>query len=165
MKGDEVGQKVILRVSRGFSQSNKHDAFWHVVSTGYFYVSFLWAIVVSDFCHLEIYTNISLSLSTILFTVNRYADNHFYRYIYLFPILWSNEYVFQYYGVFFISCHYISAEYWPEHSFKLFLLRHSSAARHWLSTCRIPHLVVQMLMTTLKIGDTGDVGDWWLWQV
>ena len=39
-----------------FNRSDKHDIFWQVVSTGtgYFYVLFLWPIVVSDFCLLEI---------------------------------------------------------------------------------------------------------------
>ena len=32
---------------------NKHDAFWHVVSTGYFYYLFLWAIPVPDFLPLK----------------------------------------------------------------------------------------------------------------
>ena len=55
--GGGLCQKVLFRTSgfsRGFSQSNKHDTFWYVVSSGYFYVLFLWAIVVSAFCPLEI---------------------------------------------------------------------------------------------------------------
>ena len=40
--------------NRDFSRSNKHDTFWHVVSTGYFYVLFLWAIAVTDFRSCEI---------------------------------------------------------------------------------------------------------------
>ena len=56
---------------------------WHVVwlhiSTFYFY----------DFCHLEIYKNLGLPLSTITFTENSHADNHFYKYICLFQILYS----------------------------------------------------------------------------
>ena len=32
--------------SEDFSQSNNHDTFWHVVSTGYFGILFLWAIAV-----------------------------------------------------------------------------------------------------------------------
>ena len=35
--------------STDFSRSKKYDTFWHVVLTGYFYVLFLWAIVVSYF--------------------------------------------------------------------------------------------------------------------
>ena len=49
-----------------FSRSNKHDTFWHVVSTGYFYVLFLWAIAVPDFGHLEIYKNLGLPLFSII---------------------------------------------------------------------------------------------------
>ena len=41
--------------SRDFSRNNKHDTFWRVVSTGNFYVLFLWAIAVSDFRPLKIY--------------------------------------------------------------------------------------------------------------
>ena len=70
--------------SRNFSRSNKHETFWHVVSTGYFNVSFSWAIAVSDFRPLGIHKN--LGLSTITFTVNNHADNHFHKYIYLLHI-------------------------------------------------------------------------------
>ena len=38
--------------SRDLSWRNKHDLFWLVASTGYFYILFLWAIIVSDFRHL-----------------------------------------------------------------------------------------------------------------
>ena len=72
----------------GFSQSNKHDTLWHVV-TGYFCVLFLWTIAISDFWLLEIYKNLGFLLSTITFTVNSHADNHFFKYIYLFQILYS----------------------------------------------------------------------------
>ena len=41
--------------NRYFSPSNKHDTFWHVVLTGYFYDLFLWATAPSDFLSLEIY--------------------------------------------------------------------------------------------------------------
>ena len=68
--------------------------FWHVVSTGYLYVLFLWAIVVSDFHPLKICKNLDLPLSTITFTVNSHADNHFYRYISLSQILYSMKSVF-----------------------------------------------------------------------
>ena len=69
-----------------FSQSNKQDTFWHVVWTGYFYVLFSWAIAVSDF--------LELLLSTLTFTVNSHADDHFYKFIYLFQILCSMKSVF-----------------------------------------------------------------------
>ena len=38
---------------------------------------------------LEKYKNLGLPLSTITFTVNSHADNHFYKYIYLFQMLYS----------------------------------------------------------------------------
>ena len=79
---------------RDVSRSNKHDTFWHAVSTGYFYVLFLWPIVVSDFRPLETYKNLDLPLSTIAFTVNSHADNHFYKYMYLFQIICSMQSVF-----------------------------------------------------------------------
>ena len=66
------------------SWRNKHDSFWHVVLTEYFYVisTFLWVIVVSNFLPLKIYKNLVLSLSTcITFTANSQADNYFYKYI------------------------------------------------------------------------------------
>ena len=75
------------------SRGNKHDSFWFVVSTGYFYILFLWAIVVSDFPPLEIYRHLVLPLSSIAFTANSQADSHFYKYIYLFllfQVLHSN---------------------------------------------------------------------------
>ena len=80
MRG-EVGQNVLFRASWNhiFFQpgSNKHDTFWHVVWTGYFYV--LWAIAVSDFCLLEICKNFCLPLFTITFTVNSHTDNRLYK--------------------------------------------------------------------------------------
>ena len=69
-----------------FSQSNKHDKFWHVI--------FLWAIVVSDFRPLEIYKNLCPPLPIITFTVESHEDNHSYKYIYLFQILYSMKSVF-----------------------------------------------------------------------
>ena len=78
---------------RDVSRSNKHDTFWHAVSTGYFYVLFLWPIVVSDFRPLETYKNLGLPLSTIAFIVS-HADNHFYKYMYLFQIICSMQSVF-----------------------------------------------------------------------
>ena len=53
--------------SRDLNRRNKHDSFWLVVSTGYFYILFLWAIVVSDFLPLEIH---SITLCSITFTAN-----------------------------------------------------------------------------------------------
>ena len=80
--------------SRDLSWRNKHDSFWLVVSTGYFYILFLWAIVVSDFLPLEIHEHLVLPLSSITFTTNSQAYNHFYEYIYLFQILYSMKSVF-----------------------------------------------------------------------
>ena len=73
--------------SRDFSRRNKHDTFWHVVSTGYFCVLFLWTIAVSDFRPLEIYKKLDLHLSTITFTVNSHTDNHFYKYLFVSNII------------------------------------------------------------------------------
>ena len=62
--------------------SNKHDTFWHVASTGYIYVLYLWAMSVSNFRPLEIYENLGIPLSAITFTGNNsQADNHFYKYV------------------------------------------------------------------------------------
>ena len=80
--------------SRDLSRCNKHDSFWLVVSTWYFYILFLWDIVVFDFLPLEIHKHIVLPLSSITFTANSQADNHFYKYIYLFQILYSMKSVF-----------------------------------------------------------------------
>ena len=73
-----MGEKVLLGSaehtsfsSRDFSRSNKHDTFWRVASTGYFYVSFLWTIAVSDFYPLIIYKNLGPPLSTVTFTANQ----------------------------------------------------------------------------------------------
>ena len=59
--------------SGDLSRRNKHATFWHVVSTGHFYVLLLRAIAVSQFCPLEIYKNLNLLLSTISFAVNSHA--------------------------------------------------------------------------------------------
>ena len=83
--------------NRDFSRSNKYDTFWHVASTGYFYVLFSWAIAVPDFCPLEIYKNHPLSTTT--FTINSHADNHFYEYIIC----------FKHYTVWYNICYY----FWP----------------------------------------------------
>ena len=66
--------------SPNLSRSNKHDTLSHDVSTGYFYISFLWVIAITDFRPLEIYKNLDLIPSTITFTVGSQADNHFYKY-------------------------------------------------------------------------------------
>ena len=74
--------------SQDFRRSNKHDTFWDIASTGYFYLLFLWVIAVSDFCPLEIFKHLDPPLSTIAFTVKSHPDKNFYKYIYLFQILW-----------------------------------------------------------------------------
>ena len=69
-----------------FSDQEDSDSgykFQHV-STGYFYILFLWAIVVSDFRHLKIYKNLGFLLSVITLSVSSHGDNHFHKYIYLF---------------------------------------------------------------------------------
>ena len=66
----------------------------HTFPDGYFYVLFLWAIAASDFHPLEIYKNLGFPLSTITFAVNSHGDNHFYKYIYLFQILYNMKSVF-----------------------------------------------------------------------
>ena len=80
--------------SRDLSRRNKHGSFWLFVSTGYFCILFVWAIVVSNFQPLEIHKHFVLPLSSITVTVNSQADNHFYKYIYLFQILYSMKSVF-----------------------------------------------------------------------
>ena len=55
--------------SRDLSRRNKHDSIW-LVSTRYFYILFLWAIVVSDFLPLEIHKHLVLPLSSITFTAD-----------------------------------------------------------------------------------------------
>ena len=44
-------------------------------------------MAISDFYFLEIYKNLGFSLSTITFTVNSPADNHFYKYLFLSNII------------------------------------------------------------------------------
>ena len=80
-------------ISRDFCR-NKHDTFLHVVSTGYFYILFLWAIAVSNFRPMEIYENLGLPLSTITFKVINHVDNHLYNHIHLFQILYNLKSVF-----------------------------------------------------------------------
>ena len=60
--------------TRDLGRSNKHDTFWHVVWTGYFYILISWPIAVSDFLPLEIYENIGPPLFSITFTVNTHVD-------------------------------------------------------------------------------------------
>ena len=90
--GNHLLKIIIFR--RDFCQRNKHDTLEHVVLTRYLYVLFLWAIAVSNFRPLEPYKNLGLPLSTITFTVNNHADNHFYKYTYLFQILYRIKSVF-----------------------------------------------------------------------
>ena len=96
VKGCGLGQKVLFRASwnlifsrRDLSQPNEHDSFWLVLSTRYFYILLLWAIDVSDFPPWGIHEDSVLPLSSITFTVNNQSDNHFYKYAYLFQILYS----------------------------------------------------------------------------
>ena len=101
VRGRGLEQKVLFRPvkitsfsSRHLSWRNKHNSFWLVVSTGYFYILFSWAIVVSDFLLLEIRKHSVLSLFSITFTANNQANNHFYKYRYLLQILCSMKSVF-----------------------------------------------------------------------
>ena len=69
------------------NRSNRHDTFLHV----------LWqdiSIAVSDFLPLKIYKKLGPPLSRITFPANSFADNHFYKYIYLFQILYIMKSVF-----------------------------------------------------------------------
>ena len=61
--------------SRDFSRSMTHfdKLYWQDISTFYFYEPLLFQI----------------SVTTITFTVNSHANNHDYKYIYLFQILYS----------------------------------------------------------------------------
>ena len=70
--------------SQDLIQGNKHDWLWLVVLTGYFYILFLWGIVVSDLPPLQTHEYLVLPLFGITFITNSQADNHFYKYIYLF---------------------------------------------------------------------------------
>ena len=103
VRASGVLQKVLLRASwnlntsysrQDFSQCNKHYTFWHVAWPGYFYILFLWAIAYSDFWPLEIHKNLGLPLPSITFPVISLADNHFYKHIYSFQILYSMKSVF-----------------------------------------------------------------------
>ena len=76
-----LGPAEISSFSRwSFSQPNKHDSFCLFLLTGYFYILFLWALVVLDFPSLKIHKHLVLPLSSITFTTNSQADNHFYKY-------------------------------------------------------------------------------------
>ena len=82
---------------RDFSRINKHDTFWIAVSTGYFYVLFLWAIAVSDCLLLGIFKNLVPPLSSITFTVNSHAVNHFYKYIcFKYHTVWNYFFLLKY---------------------------------------------------------------------
>ena len=94
--------------SRDFRQSNKHDPFCHAVSTGYFYVLFLWAIAVSDFRHLGIYKDLGLPLSTIPFRVNSHADNYFIYFKYYTAL---NRFIYQIH----VKVFYIQISFKSEH--------------------------------------------------
>ena len=72
--------------SQDLCQGNRNDSFWLVALTGYFYILFLWAIVVSDCPPLEIHKLLALPLSRIIFIANRQVDDHFHKYIHLFPL-------------------------------------------------------------------------------
>ena len=61
------------------SWGNKHDSFW-LVLTGYLY----WILILDIFLPFEIHRRLVLPLSSISFTANSQADNHFYKYIYFF---------------------------------------------------------------------------------
>ena len=93
ISGGGVGQKILFR---GSWHPIKHDTFWHVL-TGYFFVLFLWAIAVSDFCSWEIHKNFSLPSFAIIFTVNNHKDNHFYK--------WYASNIIQYEISFFTEIH------------------------------------------------------------
>ena len=86
-EGSGVGKKVLFRGSwnrtfpnRDLSRSNKHDIFWHVISTGYLYVLFLSAIAVSDFLPLEMYKKLGPPLSRTTFTANSHAEFICFKY-------------------------------------------------------------------------------------
>ena len=81
--------EIVSFSSRDLNGRNKHDSFRLVVSTGYFHVLILWAIVASDFFPFEIYKHLVLLLSSVTFAANRHADKQFYKNVYLFEILYS----------------------------------------------------------------------------
>ena len=81
----EMGGSIIFS---DLEDSDSGDKLRHV-STGYFYILFLWAIVVSDFRHLKIYKNLGFLLSFITLSVSSHGDNNFHKYIYLLQIFYS----------------------------------------------------------------------------
>ena len=74
------------------AMSMTHSGIWYAVSSGYFYVPFLWAIAVSGFQNIKfkffkfIKTQAFSCLLTITLTVSSHADIHSYKCIYLFQI-------------------------------------------------------------------------------
>ena len=81
--------------NQDFSRSNKHDTFYILACCINW--MFLHFIFMSHCCFrlfpLEIYKNVDIPLSTITFTANSHADNHFYKYIYLCQILYSMKFL------------------------------------------------------------------------
>ena len=150
MRGCGLGPKsyfgpaeIVSFSGRDLSWHNKHDSFWLVVSIGYFCISFLWAIVVSDFLLLEIHKHLVLPMSSITFTANSQADNHFYKYT-----ISINLFIyFKYYTVwnqFFIKIHvkvfYIQVWFKCEISALFFLIKTWSINKfciifHFLTIC------------------------------
>ena len=100
--------EIVSFASPDFSRRNKHATLWQAVSTWYSQVLFLWTNVVSDFRPFEIYKNLGHPWPAIPFSVNSHADNHFYKYIYLFQILFSIKsllrlkYTLRFWPIFFI---------------------------------------------------------------
>ena len=101
VKSCGLGEKVLFRASWTLFFSSRdlscrsismiHSGLLHGLDISTF--NFLWAIVVSDFSSLEICKHLVLPLSSITFTANSQADNHFCKYIYLFllfQVLYSN---------------------------------------------------------------------------
>ena len=71
------------------------------ISSLYFYEPMLFL----GFHLLQTYKNLGLPFGTFTFTFNSYANNHFYKYIYLFQILYSvkSVYLLKYMFVFYIQ--------------------------------------------------------------
>ena len=51
---NQIAAEIATFPSRDLSRSDKHDLFWHFVSTEYFYVLYLLTIAASDFLPLKI---------------------------------------------------------------------------------------------------------------
>ena len=84
--------------SRDFSETinmTHSDMFYRLnISTFHFYEPLLFQIFVPwKFIKPSLYKN-CLPLSAIAFTVNSHADNHFYKYLYLFHVLYGMKLVF-----------------------------------------------------------------------